>query len=163
MEDPTDEEDCAIDEDGDVSEEAGGLSDHAAITSSDEDSDSVEDGLTVEGHFDVLQERGTFSIEHVLKYSKWGELELSEQEAEILLFLRSVESGGGQSNGATQCSLDYVRSTGGRGVILPKTVNTCWHKVRRVSLMREWLCTMFTLMIIMLFIYVIVNDRHDEH
>ena len=83
-------------------------------------------------HLERLSSAGTLDTKQLLRYAEWGELELSPTEEEVFRFLRSVEMGGGGSDAASRASLDYARSLGGRGLLLPKTVRTCWDKVQKV-------------------------------
>lgn len=85
--------------------------------------------LTVEKHF---TECTTLDTTQVLRYMGWGRLTLSDSELECCRFLRSIEKGGGSSDSSARASLDYARSLGGRGDLLPSTVRTCWTKINEV-------------------------------
>jgi hypothetical protein len=87
---------------------------------------------TIAEHLERLGSAGTLDTKQLLRYAEWGELELSPTDEEVFRFLRSVEIGGGASDAASRASLDYAHSLGGRGLLLPKTVRTCWDKVRKV-------------------------------
>jgi hypothetical protein len=88
---------------------------------------------TIAEHLERLDSAGTLDTTQLLRYAEWGELELSPTDVEVCKFLRSVEIGGGASDAASRASLDYARSLGGRGSLLPKTVRTCWKKVQQAS------------------------------
>jgi hypothetical protein len=98
----------------------------------EEDGHTQGDDFSIATHFDVLERLGTLDIQHVLQYVGWGKVELSAKDLEVCRFLRSVEMGGGASHMSMRASLDYVRSVGGRGDLLPKTVRTCWSIVEKV-------------------------------
>jgi hypothetical protein len=87
---------------------------------------------SIEQHLSRLEEAGTLDTTHVLQYSTWGPILLSPRILEICRFLRSVEAGGGSSNSGSGASLTYARSLDGRGLILPKTVETCWEQMSKV-------------------------------
>jgi hypothetical protein len=81
-----------------------------------------------------LDRQGTLDTGHVLQYMSWKRRPLSEEVLEVCKFLRSVESGGGSSDGGALHALKYAKSLGGRGDLLPRTMETCWRKIAKVSL-----------------------------
>jgi hypothetical protein len=109
-----------------------------AMDGGDMDMDAVGDMVaepcsgTIAEHLERLSSASTLDTKQLLRYAEWGELELSPTDEEVLRFLRSVEIGGGASDAASRASLDYAHSLGGRGLLLPKTVRTCWNKVKQV-------------------------------
>ena len=130
-------------EEDDVSQdslEAGGDGGDISPHDSPQESSSSDDNAipppanSIESHMTTLDDRGTLDIKHVLQYHGWGTVNIDPQTREVMRFLRSVESGGGQSNGATKTTLDYVRSAGGRAAILPMTVATSWKRVAQVMI-----------------------------
>jgi hypothetical protein len=56
----------------------------------------------------------------------WRKRELTEQEKEVLHFLRCVSFGNGLSHAHTKELLQYVRTLGGKASVLPKSVVTLW-------------------------------------
>jgi hypothetical protein len=111
-----------------------------ALWQDEEEDPGLEGGIldgtakSIEEHFDYLDQQGTLDVSQVLRYLGWGRLVVSAKEKEVFLFLRSVEMGGGASDASVRASLDYVRSLGGRGIHLPKTVRTCWKRLEKVRL-----------------------------
>ena len=97
-----------------------------------EDALALDDDFSIATHMNVLKRLGTFDTQHLLQYVGWGKLELSAKDLEVCRFLRSVEMGGGASHMSMRANLDYVRSVGGRGDLLPKTIRTCWSIVEKV-------------------------------
>jgi hypothetical protein len=87
---------------------------------------------SVEAYLAKLEANGTLDTSQVLGYLGWGHLTLTRKDREVCRFLRSVEQGGGASLNSVRASLDYARSLGGRGSVLPVTVRTCWSKVEKV-------------------------------
>ena len=106
---------------------------------------------TIEAHLTFLDDAGTLDTSHVLQYLHWGTVRLSKEDLEVCRFLRSIEIGGGSSGVSTRASLDYVRSTGGRGTMLPRTVRSCWARVEKV---RTVFVTIVTLIITMIMTYI---------
>jgi hypothetical protein len=88
---------------------------------------------TIAEHLERLGSDGTLDTKQLLRYAEWGQLQLSPTDEEVFRFLRSVEIGGGASDAASRASLDYAQSLGGRGLLLPKTVRTCWKQVQKVK------------------------------
>jgi hypothetical protein len=117
-----------------------------------EDGHAQGDDFSIATHMDVLERLGTLDIKHVLQYVGWGKVELSAKDLEVCRFLRSVEMGGGASHMSMRASLDYVRSVGGRGDLLPKTVRTCWSRVEKVRYFNSQ-CSLHT---------IITNVRSNE-
>ena len=87
---------------------------------------------TIAEHLERLGSACILDTKQLLRYAEWGALKLSPTDEEVFRFLRSVEIGGEASDAASRASLDYAHSLGGRGLLLPKTVRTCWDKVRKV-------------------------------
>jgi hypothetical protein len=109
------------DEEGSVADVAEGSEDEAAASS-----------YTVSAHLNKLEAAGTLDSTHLLQYLGWGKVSLTPEDLEVCRFLRSVEEGGGASSSSMRSSLDYARSLGGRGDVLPKTVRTCWSRMEKV-------------------------------
>lgn len=107
---------------------------HAAVRPVDDPVDTFDRVHTIDEHFSNLDRDGTLDTEQVLHYANWGKLELTPKELEICRFLRSVEIGGGASDAASRASLEYARSLGGRGLLLPKTVRHCWTTIDKVCM-----------------------------
>ena len=117
------------------------------IDSPDDDDDVAretvhDDRISIEAHFDRLEDLGTLDLEHVMQYSTWGKVHVKKKEVEICRFLRSTEVGGGSSDGKSEAALLYAKSLGGRGKLLPKTLRTCWATVDRVSLACALQCSL---------------------
>jgi hypothetical protein len=93
----------------------------------------------------LLEDEGTLDVEHMLQYVRWGKVPLADNEVETCKFLRSIESGGGASEAKSQAFLSYAKSLGGRGDLLPKTMETCWKTVSRVRFISMLICRMFIL------------------
>jgi hypothetical protein len=104
--------------------------DHEDVQTSDDDANvpSVE----LEEYIDRLERAGTLDTTHMLQYLSWKRRPLPEEILEICKFLRSVECGGGSSDGGALHVLRYAKSLGGRGDLLPKTIDTCWSKIAKV-------------------------------
>ena len=107
---------------------------HAAVHPVDDPVDTFDRVHTIGEHFSNLDRDGTLDTEQVLHYANWGKLELTPKELEICRFLRSMEIGGGASDVASRASLEYARSLGGRGLLLPKTVRHCWTTIDKVCI-----------------------------
>ena len=90
--------------------------------------------FTVEGQ---LSSSKTIDSAHIVRYLGWGRLSMSDTELECCRFLRSIEVGGGSSDGSARASLDYAHTLGGRADLLPTTVRTCWAKVLQVYIMQS--------------------------
>lgn len=97
-----------------------------------DDQPNNEDVISLEDFFCRLDAQGTLDTTHVLQYLSWKRAALSEEVMEICKFLRSVESGGGSSDGRAYFALQYAKSLGGRANYLPKTIETCWRKISKV-------------------------------
>jgi hypothetical protein len=111
---------------------------------------------TVEEHLQRLGDACTLDTKQLVRYAEWGELELTPNDEEIFRFLRSVEIGGGASDAASRASLDYAHSLGGRGLLLPKTVRTCWDKVAKVRAVEFNVCHVLCISPIFVFIIQII-------
>ena len=83
--------------------------------------DDYINNLTDESRQEIL-----YNPEIVLRYMGWRRRELTEQETEVLKFLRCVSFGNGLSHAHTKVFLHYVRSLGGKASILPRSVVTLW-------------------------------------
>jgi hypothetical protein len=99
--------------------------------------DAAASSLTVCAHFNKLEVAGTLDCTHVLQYLGWGNVRMSPEDREVCRFLRSVEEGGGASSSSMRASLDYARSLGGRGDVLPKTIRTCWSRMEKVFIAHD--------------------------
>ena len=125
--------------------------DEDASGNEEEANDDADDGLRIEGeegggregdptvtkptmeeHFEYLDERGVYDLQHMLQYQTWGKTPMEDAEVEVCRFLRSNEVGGGSSDGKSTAALRYAKTLGGRGDLLPKTMKTCWATVDRV-------------------------------
>ena len=124
---PTSDDDGSVHADGDALPPAP---DPSGCNQDDSDDDFADN--SIETHLQKLDDAGTLCNEHVLQYARWGKVYLTPEESEIFRFLRSVESGGGASDGSAQSSLKYARTLGERGSLLPATVKTCWKTVTKV-------------------------------
>ena len=111
-----------VEGDGDVHEEE--------VQTSDDDADVPY--MDLEDYIQHLERQGTLDTKHMLQYISWKRQPLTEEVLEICKFLRSVECGGGSSNGGALEYLRYAKSLGGRGDLLPKSVVTCWRKLSKV-------------------------------
>ena len=111
--------------DGDVHEDE-------VQTSDDDDADVPY--MDLDDYIEHLERQGTLDTEHMLQYVPWKRRPLTDEVLEICKFLRSVECGGGSSDGGALHSLRYARSLGGRGELLPKTIATCWKKISQVPM-----------------------------
>jgi hypothetical protein len=105
-------------------------SDEAVIQSSDDDANVPV--LDLEEYFERLERAGTLDTQHILQYLSWKRRPLTAEILEICKFLRSVECGGGSSDGGALHVLRYAKSLGGSGDLLPKTIDTCWSKISKV-------------------------------
>jgi hypothetical protein len=94
--------------------------------------DAVVPRDSIDAHFTKLEAAGTLDCKHVLQYLGWGKVTLTEKNREVCRFLRSVEQGGGASVSSMRANLDYARTLGGRGNLLPRTVRCCWARVEKV-------------------------------
>ena len=112
------DDDVGFHDEGGSADVAEGSEDEAAASS-----------YTVCAHLNKLEAAGTLDCTHLLQYLGWGKVMLTPKDLEVCRFLRSVEQGGGASSSSTRASLDYARSLGGRGDVLPKTVRTCWSRM----------------------------------
>ena len=113
-----------------------GFHDEAAASNTEgSENETAASSNTVQAHFNKLEAAGTLECSHVLQYLGWGKLVLTPKDLEVCRFLRSVEQGGGASAASTRASLDYARSLGGRGELLPKTVRTCWSRLEEVTIL----------------------------
>ena len=92
----------------------------------------VEEVYSIEEHQKKLDEEGTLDEDHLTQYTGWSKVDLEPDEVETCKFLRSVETGGGSSEGKSYAALMYAKSLGGRGDLLPKTMRTCWKTVTKV-------------------------------
>jgi hypothetical protein len=118
------DDDVGFHDEGGSADVAEGSEDEAAASS-----------YTVCAHLNKLEAAGTLDCTHLLQYLGWGKLVLTPKDLEVCRFLRSVEQGGGASAASTRASLDYARSLGGRGELLPKTVRTCWSRLEEVIIL----------------------------
>jgi hypothetical protein len=85
---------------------------------------TVEDyikNLTNESRQEIL-----YNPEVVLRYMAWRRRELTDQEREVLRFLRCVSFGNGMSHAHTKEFLNYVWTLGGKASVLPRSVVTLW-------------------------------------
>jgi hypothetical protein len=90
--------------------------------------------MDLDEYIQHLDRQGTLDTQHMMKYVSWKREPLTDEVLEICKFLRSVECGGGSSDGGALHSLRYAKSLGGRGDLLPKTIDTCWKKISKVLL-----------------------------
>jgi hypothetical protein len=90
--------------------------------------DEVE--MTVEDYIQNLTHESRQEIKYnpevVLRYMAWRRRELTDQETEVLRFLRCVSFGNGLSHAHTKEFLHYVRTLGGKASVLPRSVATLW-------------------------------------
>ena len=90
--------------------------------------DEVE--MTVDDYINNLTDESRQEILYnpaiVLRYMAWRRRELTDQEKEVLKFLRCVSFGNGLSHAHTKEFLHYVRSLGGKASLLPRSVVTLW-------------------------------------
>ena len=90
----------------------------------DEQEITVEDYIT---HLtDESRQEIMYNPEVVLRYMAWRRRKLTEQETEVLRFLRCVSFGNGLSHAHTKELLLYVRTLGGKASVLPRSVVTLW-------------------------------------
>ena len=86
--------------------------------------------MTVEDYIRDLTDESREEIMYnptvVLRYMAWRRRELTEQEKEVLRFLRCVSFGNGLSHAHTKEFLLYVRTLGGKACVLPRSVQTVW-------------------------------------
>jgi hypothetical protein len=115
--------------DGDVHEDV-----HEDEVYDDDDADVPYPYLDLHDYLEHLEEQGTLDTQHMLQYIAWKRRPLTDEVLEICRFLRSVECGGGSSDGGALHSLRYAKSLGGRGDLLPKTIDTCWKKISQVPM-----------------------------
>ena len=89
-----------------------------------------EQAITVEDYINHLTEESRQEIMYnpavVLRYMAWRRRKLTEQETEVLRFLRCVSFGNGLSHAHTKELLLYVRTLGGKASVLPRSVVTLW-------------------------------------
>ena len=89
-----------------------------------------EQELTVEDYIKDLTDESRQEIMYnpavVLRYMAWRRRKLTEQETEVLRFLRCVSFGNGLSHAHTKELLLYVRTLGGKASVLPRSVVTLW-------------------------------------
>lgn len=67
-----------------------------------------------------------------LNYANWGNCTVTTQEAETFRFLKVIDAGDGMSRRAAKGVLDYTRGLGGKGLLLPKSMQACWQVLDRV-------------------------------
>ena len=97
------------------------------------DDDAHATHIDLEEYLNSLERKGTLDTQHILQYLSWKRQPLTEEILEICKFLRSVECGVGSSDGSALHNLRYSKSLGGRGDLLPKTIDTCWKKISQVQ------------------------------
>ena len=105
----------------------------------DEQEITVEDyikDLTDDSRQEIL-----YNPEVVLRYMAWRRRELTEQEREVLRFLRCASFGNGLSHAHTTEFLHYVRTLGGKASLLPRSVVTLWKVMQNAHCsMSEEIC-----------------------
>ena len=105
------------------------------------ENEGVDEGPVVEGtgpptvsmYMEALALRGTLDPHFLHKYAGWGPRPVNRVVTECSRFLRATEVGAGSSRRQAQTFLDYTKSVGGRGHILPKTVEGCWTTLEKVT------------------------------
>ena len=89
-----------------------------------------EQEITVEDYIKDLTDESRQEIMYnpavVLRYMSWRRRKLTDQETEVLRFLRCVSFGNGLSHAHTKELLLYVRTLGGKASVLPRSVVTLW-------------------------------------
>ena len=124
---PRDDERDRSDDDAGFHDEGG----FADVAEGSED-EAAASSITVSAHLNKLEAAGTLDCTHLLQYLGWGKVTLTPEDLEVCRFLRSVEQGGGASSSSMRASLDYARSLGGRGDVLPRTIRSCWSRMEKV-------------------------------
>jgi hypothetical protein len=80
--------------------------------------------------FDTLADRGTLSLDHIVRYMNWGPLPLTTQETDVAEFLSTVTGGVGMSEATTNKMLGLWIRKNGPGS-LPATEQKCWEVIER--------------------------------
>ena len=96
----------------------------------DENMFAEEQEITVEDYINALTDESRETIMYnpavVLRYMSWRRRKLTDQETEVLRFLRCVSFGNGLSHAHSKELLHYVRTLGGKASMLPRSVVTLW-------------------------------------
>ena len=95
---------------------------------SEENYENVHDDVTQ--WLDTLAERGTLSLDHIVRYMHWGPLPLTTQETHVAEFLSTVTGGVGMSEATTNKLLGLWNRKNGPGS-MPATEQKCWEVIER--------------------------------